>query len=133
METMSQPIFAIELLRDYVLTDLLGEDYAQVIYWSGKRVARKFPTMSDDELTAFFAEAGWGELTIKKERGSKFTYELIPPPATQDKATGYYQLEAGFLAEQISGRFQCVAEGYADPTRKAVQITVQLDRKDDYE
>jgi hypothetical protein len=133
METMSQPIFAIELLRDYVLTDLLGEDYAQVIYWSGKRVARKFPTMSNEELSAFFMEANWGQLTLLKERGSKFTFELLPPPATQAKTTGYFQLEAGFLAEQIAGRFQCVAEGYADPSRKSVQITVQLDRKDDYE
>jgi len=133
METMSQPAFAIELLRDYVLTDLLGEDYAQVIYWSGKRVARKFPTMSNEELSAFFMEANWGQLTLLKERGSKFTFELLPPPATQAKTTGYFQLEAGFLAEQIAGRFQCVAEGYADPSRKSVQITVQLDRKDDYE
>lgn len=133
METMSQPTFAIELLRDYVLTDLLGDDYAQVIYWSGKRVARKFPTMPDDELSAFFAEAGWGELTLSKEKGSKFLYELVPPPATQQKATGYYQLEAGFLAEQIAGRFQCVAEGYADVSRQVVHITVQLDRKDTYE
>lgn len=130
---MSQPAFAIELLRDYVLTDLLGEDYAQVIYWSGKRVARKFPTMSNEELSAFFMEANWGQLTLLKERGSKFTFELLPPPATQAKTTGYFQLEAGFLAEQIAGRFQCVAEGYADPSRKSVQITVQLDRKDDYE
>ena len=57
METMSQPTFAIELLRDYVLTDLLGEDYGQVIYWAGKRVARKVPVMPDDELVAFFEEA----------------------------------------------------------------------------
>lgn len=133
METMNQPTFAIELLRDYVLTDLLGDDYAQVIYWSGKRVARKFPNMANDELIAFFHEAGWGQLTLLKEKENKFSFELIPPPSTQEKATGYYQLEAGFLAEQIAGRFQCVAEGYADPTRKAVQITVQLDRKDTYE
>ncbi len=133
METMSQPTFAIELLRDYVLTDLLGDDYAQVIYWSGKRVARKFPVMTNDELSAFFMEAGWGQLTLLKEKGSKFLFELLPPPATQEKATGYFQLEAGFLAEQIAGRFQCVAEGYADVARQAVQITVQLDRKDTYE
>ncbi|KGI84850.1 hypothetical protein JY98_00940 [Exiguobacterium mexicanum] len=133
METMSQPTFAIELLRDYVLTDLLGDDYAQVIYWSGKRVARKFPVMTNDELSAFFMEAGWGQLTLLKEKGNKFLFELLPPPATQEKATGYFQLEAGFLAEQIAGRFQCVAEGYADVARQAVQITVQLDRKDTYE
>ncbi|EPE62832.1 DUF2507 domain containing protein [Exiguobacterium sp. S17] len=133
METMSQPTFAIELLRDYVLTDLLGDDYAQVIYWSGKRVARKFPTMPNEELSAFFSEAGWGELTLVKEKGNKFVFELTPPPATQAKANGYYQLEAGFLAEQIAGRFQCVAEGYADPGRQAVHITVQLDQKDTYE
>lgn len=133
METMSQPTFAIELLRDYVLTDLLGDDYAQIIYWSGKRVARKFPVMPDDELSVFFAEAGWGQLTLLKEKGNKFVYELIPPPSTQQKATGYFQLEAGFLAEQIAGRFQCVAEGYADVTRKAIHVTVQLDRKDTYE
>ncbi|MDL5375576.1 YslB family protein [Exiguobacterium mexicanum] len=130
---MSQPTFAIELLRDYVLTDLLGDDYAQVIYWSGKRVARKFPVMTNDELSAFFMEAGWGQLTLLKEKGNKFLFELLPPPATQEKATGYFQLEAGFLAEQIAGRSQCVAEGYADVARQAVQITVQLDRKDTYE
>lgn len=133
METMSQPTFAIELLRDYVLTDLLGEDYGQVIYWAGKRVARKFPAMADDELVAFFEEAGWGQLTLVKEKGNKFSFELVPPPSTQQKATGYYQLEAGFLAEQIAGRLQCVAEGFAEPARQTVHITVQLDRKDSYE
>lgn len=131
METTNQQSFAVELLRDHMLSDLLGEDYGQVIYWSGKRVARKFPVMSNEELTAFALDAGWGTLGLKKEKGTKFVFELTPPASSNPKAKGYYQLEAGFLAEQIAQRVGCIAEGYADPGRQTVTITVQLDRKDE--
>lgn len=47
------PLFGIELIRDYVLTDLLGSDYRQVIYWAGKRLARQFPVVDESELASF--------------------------------------------------------------------------------
>ncbi len=64
------PLFGIELIRDYVLTDLLGSDYRQVIYWAGKRLARQFPVVDESELASFFEQAGWGTLEIKKRKGT---------------------------------------------------------------
>lgn len=128
------PLFGIELIRDYVLTDLLGSDYRQVIYWAGKRLARQFPVVDESELASFFEQAGWGTLEIKKRKGTVVLFVLSPPDTTRDERPhGYFQLEAGFLAEQFSRFNGCVAEGYAELTKELVQITVQIDPKDPLE
>ncbi|WP_410501631.1 DUF2507 domain-containing protein [Exiguobacterium acetylicum] len=125
------PLFGIELIRDYVLTDLLGSDYRQVIYWAGKRLARQFPVVDESELSSFFEQAGWGTLEIKKQKGTVISYILFPPETTRDeRPQGYFQLEAGFLAEQHSRFNACVAEGYAEVNKELIQITVQIDPKD---
>ncbi len=89
------PLFGIELIRDYVLTDLLGSDYRQVIYWAGKRLARQFPVVDESELASFFEQAGWGTLEIKKRKGTAISFVLSPPDTTRDeRPQGYFQLEA---------------------------------------
>lgn len=123
--------FGIELIRDYVLNDLLGNDYRQVIYWAGKRLARQFPVLSEDELTPFFQEAGWGSLSLIKKKGTTFSFVLLPPESTRtERPAGYFQLEAGFLAEQVAKLTGFVAEGYAELTKEHVHITIQFDSKD---
>lgn len=123
--------FGIELIRDYVLSDLLGNDYRRVIYWAGKRLARQFPVLNEDELIPFFVEAGWGTLSLTKKKGTTFSFELLPPESTKaERPTGYFQLEAGFLAEQVAKLNGFVAEGYAEMGKECVHITIQFDPKD---
>ncbi len=123
--------FGIELIRDYVLTDLLGTDYRHVIYWAGKRLAREFPVFSAEEVAPFFHEAGWGQLELKKQKGTSLTFILIPPESIRtERPVGYFQLEAGFLAEQFSKINGCVAEGYAESIKNQVHITIEIDPKD---
>ena len=54
--------FGYEILRDHVLPSILGQHEGDILYWSGKEIARKFPIFSVDELPIFFTEAGWGVL-----------------------------------------------------------------------
>ena len=59
--------FGYELLRDHVLPSILGTHEERYPYIGlGKELARKFPIFSFDELSSFFAEAGWGLLLIDK-------------------------------------------------------------------
>lgn len=126
--------FGIELIRDYVLMDLLGTDYRHVIYWAGKRLAREFPVLSAEEAPPFFHEAGWGHLELKKQKGNSLSFLLTPPESTRlDRPAGYFQLEAGFLAEQFSRLNGCVAEGYAELNKTHVQILIEIDPKDPIE
>lgn len=56
--------YGYELIREVLLPDMLGQDYADMMYWAGKKLARKFPLESREDLPAFFLDAGWGTLTI---------------------------------------------------------------------
>ena len=55
-------IFSKELLRDILLPDLLGKDHSQILYWSGKQLARKFPLNNVEDIIDFFLNAGCGEI-----------------------------------------------------------------------
>ena len=58
--------FGYEIIRDHVLPSILGKNEAEILYWAGKEVARKFPIFTTEELPSFFVEAGWGTLTLEK-------------------------------------------------------------------
>lgn len=51
--------FSSELLRDALLPELLGKEN-NILYWSGKRLARIFPLAKDEDLPIFFEQAEWG-------------------------------------------------------------------------
>ncbi|RXI98474.1 DUF2507 domain-containing protein [Anaerobacillus alkaliphilus] len=94
------PLFGYDLLREDVLPDLLGKEHNIILYWSGKSLARKYPVNSIEEIIGFFQRAGWGELTLLKEKKSELTFELTSSLFGQKKQI-HRPLEAGFLAEQI--------------------------------
>ena len=60
------PVFGYEIIRDNLLTSILGKHEEDVLYWAGKEIARKFPLFSMDEASSFFEEAGWGSFNIRK-------------------------------------------------------------------
>jgi len=128
-------IFSKELLRDILLPDLLGKDHSQVLYWSGKQLARKFPLNNIEEIYDFFSKAGWGKLTEDKTSKKEAEYILSGPIISRRfdlNAECEFHLEAGFLAEQIQLQNKRITEASTEPKRKAgkVKFLVRWDSKD---
>lgn len=132
------PAFGYELLRDVLLPEILGDDTAEILYWAGKKLARKYPLNSFEEVIDFFNKAGWGRLTIIKESKNELELELTSSIITnrmqnkKSRDSYQFQLEAGFLAEQIELQKQVISEAYEHPRKKAdkVLFTVKWDKKD---
>ena len=134
-EPRTVSIFGYELIREILLPEILGKDTPEILYWSGKRLARKFPLENVEKIIEFFANASWGQLIIKNEKKTELEFELISPlfvSRVKSKAENFFQLEAGFLAQQIELQKDVVAEAFEHPIKKSnkVQFTVKWDRKD---
>jgi predicted hydrocarbon binding protein len=128
-------LFAIELIREVLLPDILGKDTPEILYWAGKRLARKFPLHDLDEVFQFFVRAGWGILTTKTEKKDEMEFELESPlmvSRVKSKAEHFFQLEAGFLAQQIEIQKEVIAETFEHPVKhnKNVLFTVKWDKQD---
>ena len=72
--------FGYEIIRDHILSSILGKHEDDVLYWAGKELARKFPCKSQDELIAFFADACWGTLELIKESKDGRIFQLTNDP-----------------------------------------------------
>ncbi|WP_174729702.1 YslB family protein [Mesobacillus harenae] len=125
--------FGYELIREVLLPDLLGKDTKEILYWAGKRLARKYPLTSIDDLSRFFVDANWGTLSLKEETRKEIVFELTSSLITErlknNKETSF-TLEAGFLAEQLVLQKQLAAEAFEQPAKKSgkVLITVKWDK-----
>lgn len=127
--------FGYELIREVLLPEILGKDTPEILYWAGKRIARKYPLKNYDEMIEFFSSASWGQLGIKNESKDEIEFELFSPlivSRVKSKAEHFFQLEAGFLAQQIELQKEVIAETFEHPVKKSnkVQFTVKWDRKD---
>lgn len=130
--TLQVPVFGYELIRDMLLPDLLGKDHTQIIYWSGKQLARKFTIDTQEQISQFFKEAGWGELELIEQKKNEMKYllsgELVKRRLELNKDASF-QLEAGFLAEQTQRQKGKTAEAIEEQKkRKEIYITVQWDK-----
>ncbi|QPA30283.1 YslB family protein [Thermaerobacillus caldiproteolyticus] len=128
--------FGYELIREVLLPDLLGKETPNILYWAGKNLARRYPLETFDDVMSFFDKAGWGTLTVINERNDELEIELTGELVTTRLALNEectFQLEAGFLAQQIEQQKHCVAEAYEQPKKrtKKVVFTVKWDRKDE--
>jgi hypothetical protein len=135
LEEISVPSFGYELIREELLTNILGKDAPEILYWSGKHLARTHLLQNLNEISAFFAEASWGTLTVKKELRNELLFELTSPLIKKRidlKPDVHFKLEAGFLAQQIETQIGMVSEAYEQIHKKAglVEITVRWDQKD---
>lgn len=125
--------FALNLLRDIIIPDILQEDTSSISYWAGKNLARKYPVSMGEPLITFFSNAGFGDLTKLTEAGLHQKWQLSGPlvanrfTATND--TPDFNLEAGFLAQQIEQLNNLAAEAnfQIDIKNKVVTINVQTD------
>ena len=129
------PAFGLELLREVLLPDLLGRDLPQILYWAGKGLARKYPINSIEELFEFFKIAGWGNLVLLHNKKNEMEFELSGEFISLrfKKATEpTFQLEAGFLAEQLQMMNNYITETYEQEKKRANKVifTVQWDQRD---
>ncbi|WP_121611497.1 YslB family protein [Mesobacillus foraminis] len=131
----STSLFGYELIRDVLLPELLGKDAPEILYWAGKRLARKFPLGTMEEIKHFFINAEWGHLNIKEEKRSEMVLELtgeIISARLKNNSNLSFQLEAGFLAQQLESQKKLAAETFEHPTKRSgkIQFTVKWDKSD---
>jgi predicted hydrocarbon binding protein len=134
-EEQNVSIFGYELIREVLLPDILGKDTPEILYWAGKRLARKYPLETIDEIIQFFSRATWGVLSVKNEKKDEMDFELSSPlmvSRVKSKAEHFFQLEAGFLAQQIENQKEVIAETFEHPVKHAhnVLFTVKWDKRD---
>lgn len=127
--------FGFELLKETVLTQILGEDSPEILYWIGKQVARNKVLATMEEIIDFFDQANWGTLTLTKEKKAEMTFHLTSELISnrlEQNSSAHFQLEAGFLAQQMEFIHGCVTECYEEPKKKnhTVTFTVKWDEKD---
>ncbi|MEH7109852.1 YslB family protein [Bacillus sp. JJ1764] len=128
-------VFGYELIREVLLPEIFGKDTPEILYWAGKRLARKYPLENMEELIDFFEKASWGTLMIKNESKNEMELELTSPllvSRVKSKSEHFYQLEAGFLAQQFEQQKGMISETYEHPVKKSnkVRFTVKWDLKD---
>ena len=127
--------FGYELVREVLLPELLGKDAPEILYWAGKRLARKFPLANLEETVRFFQDAGWGTLTIKEESRREMVLELsseLISSRLKNKPNTTFQLEAGFIAQQMEQQKKVTAEAFEHPNKKSSKIlfTIKWDKND---
>lgn len=119
--------FGYNLIRNDVLSELLGAEKESLLYWLGKSVARSHPLETIEDAIQFFEKAQWGTLTLVKEKPYERTFELKGSwMGKQDHRC--YQLEAGFLAQQIEAWTHSISVAVLSEKRQHVQIHVTIDR-----
>ncbi|MBT2643047.1 YslB family protein [Bacillus sp. ISL-41] len=134
-EPMAVTAFGYELIREILLPELLGKDTPEILYWAGKRLARKYPLSTLDETFRFFQDAGWGALTIKEESRREMMLELsseLISSRLKNNPNTTFQLEAGFIAQQMEQQKKVTAEAFEHPNKKSSKIlfTVKWDKSD---
>lgn len=134
-KTLANPsgtTLGMEMLRDLLLPSLLGNN-EDIMYWSGKLLARKLFLASKSDLRLFFKHAGLGELKLIKSKKNTSTYELSGEPVKLRLSLNQepdFKLEAGFIAETCQLHDQIVTEGKIDKINSdnnTVTIIIQND------
>lgn len=120
------PTFGYEIIRDHLLSSILGKHEEDVLYWAGKELARKFPLFSMEEATTFFQEAGWGELELEKQSTDSTYYILTADSTLLNLETRCFKLEAGFLAEQMQKNLGFLTECYEEKNKKHNHVRFHL-------
>ena len=99
---MSEPsYFAITLLRDKLLPNLLEEDNELILYWAGKELAENFSLSDFTSLTSFFYAANFGYLKLIKTSKKSAIVHLdgdVIAERTEVVNSPSFALESGFLA-----------------------------------
>lgn len=133
--TQNVSAFGYELIRDHLLSSILGKNEEDILYWAGKELARKFPATTLDEVLQFFADASWGTLTLDKQSKDEAFFTLSGAEDLLHITHRCFRLEAGFLAEQHQNMSGLLTECLDDKHERKNSVTfhVKWDLKDPIE
>ncbi|WP_062199053.1 DUF2507 domain-containing protein [Massilibacterium senegalense] len=129
--------FGYDMLKEVLLNDILGKEEDFILYLAGRHLARKFPCTSIEELEEMCHWFGFGSLIIEKEKKNGMWLKLTSTEIEkrlQVFTKPSFQLEAGFIAEQIQHFKRCITEATEEKRKKdAVFFFVQWDPSDSIE
>lgn len=129
-ENTEHVYFINQLYRDFLLPTILGDDNATILYWAGKRIARKYDLADFDDIVEFFNMAEFGKLTKLKERRTSITYELSGQTVTDrlNSDSKEFSLESGIIAEALQKETGKVTESEISllPKENKVQIIARF-------
>ncbi|GAA6112452.1 MAG: YslB family protein [Apilactobacillus sp.] len=134
-DNSTRPFWGQELLRDVLLNDLLGNDTHSIMYWAGKKIARKYPLKDALDIVLFFKQAGLGDLTIESENKYEIKWTLsgdIVAKRIEANPDADFMFEAGFLAQITQQQFKVISEAEMNPKEEkngTVLIRVHMDPK----
>ena len=123
--------FVNQLYRDFLLPTILGKDNEAILYWAGKRIARKYDLLSFEDVVSFFATTEFGSLEQTKTHRNEEIFKLKGQNVTDRINSGSqeFSLEAGIIAEAIekeTGRTtEC--EIKVDERKKEVKLIAKFD------
>ncbi len=127
-------LFGYELIRDILIPNLLGTDMHEILYWAGKELARQYPLQNRQDIILFFDKAGFGSIELSKDQRTKQVYTLSGEivQARLEHVQPSFNLEAGFLAEQIQMQDNLYTEALTEVNIKTKIITfiVKSDTQD---
>ncbi|RHW52476.1 MULTISPECIES: YslB family protein [Lactobacillus] len=122
--------FVNQLYRDFLLPTILGSDNNEILYWAGKRIARKYDLASFDDINSFFSTTGFGILTKIKERRTEIIMELTGQSVVDRLNSGIneFSLEAGIIAEAFQNETNRTTEceQKIDEKQKKVQLITKF-------
>ncbi len=131
----TRPLWGQELLRDVLLNDLLGNDTHSIMYWAGKKIARKFPLKDALDTVLFFKQSGLGDLYVASENKHEIKWTLsgdIVAKRIEANPDADFMFESGFLAQIAQQQFGVISEAEMNPKEEkngTVLIRVHMDPK----
>jgi len=130
---LTENYFAVSVLRDFVLSDLLKKDSVEMLYWAGKNLSRNL-VLDMQSLPELFTKAGFGDLEIAKQTKTSYQYILNGPEVEQrfnlNNDDPEFSLETGVIAETVEKTIDAYCLGTYTTNSKAqsVSIKIQIDR-----
>lgn len=124
--------FGYDLLRNDILKEVFGQEHDSIMYWVGKALARKYPLHTIEETIDFFEKANWGTLSLVKEKKQERLFELRGEWMDK-KDDRCYQLEAGFLAQQVETWLSSYTAATQTKKKGIIHIQVESDLHDTIE
>ena len=118
--------FGYELIRENVLSSILGKHEDDILYWAGKELARKYPCSDIQLIITFFEDASWGYLSLEKEQKDKYIFKLSDKNNVLNMKERSFRLEAGFIAEQIQKMKGYLTECYDEKKIKQQLVTFEV-------
>ncbi|WP_300558735.1 DUF2507 domain-containing protein [Companilactobacillus sp.] len=131
---LMEKYFAVSVLRDFVLPDLLDKDTPELLYWAGKDLSRRLAIQDMNDLPNVFKNAGFGELEIASQTKASYKYVLSGPEVIQrfnlNNDDPEFSLESGFISETVQNTLgaACMGSFTLDLKNKVVNILIQIER-----